>query len=185
MNGLTRCCAGLVVSVVALALAACSGPGELAEKTYNADRGVTVYESDPISFSNSRLQSGLGKNRSLIMEARASCQGRDCVPNEVSLIFSTSSNSSIFLTDRSISLSTGDETYEWEEQRDTDTFEGETIIGQISRVQISLEQLRDIAAARTVNCSIGGSPFQLSFEDRRPLRQLTEKFGQSTEGASS
>lgn len=175
-----RCWAGLISLVIVYTLGACSGSGELVETTYNTDRGVTTYEAAPISFTSSRMQSGLGRNRSLVLEARASCRGQACVPEEVALVFSTSSNSSIFLTDRSIVLDTGEETYEWNEPRDTDTFEGETVIGQITRINVTLEELQDIASAETVDCSIGGASFQLSFRDRGPLRQMVEVFESET-----
>ena len=178
-NRRLRSCATVLAAFFVLSLTACSGSGELAEKSYNPTANRTVYEAKPISFTSTRMQSGLGKNRSLAMKAVATCQGRDCIPNQVELVFSTSSNSSIFLTNRSVSLSTGDETYEWEERRDTDSFEGETVIGRITSITLTTEQLKNIAIARTLDCSIGGAPFQLSFKDRRPLRQLTEKFGPS------
>lgn len=168
----------LIVLIVGIALAGCgSGTRALVESEYNDNRNVTTYEAKRITIGFDGGGMGTyGGRQNIELRVSASCEGQQCRPSAVKVLFYTNSSTPLYISDRSVVFEADSETYEWEknpnERRATETGR---VVGKIVEVTMTPEQLVQFARAERVNGQLGSIRFNLSFNKRKPLRMLAQR----------
>jgi len=168
-----------------LLLAGCSG-GQKALKSYDAQSGQTTYETQ--SYTVSTLSgASIASSKSISMRAVGQCTGRGCTPNIVSLVFSTSAQQQLQVSglggqisadDARITWSSTDATEGYKNVKDEDMM---NVIGRFASVDLTLNQLAQIANASSVQGNIGGQSLNLGSGVQAGLASLLQKI----EGESS
>lgn len=168
-----------VLLLSACVWAAGCAPSIAPTRSYNETKNITTYKSAPVTVVNALSSGGLGASASVEMQARASCTGPTCMPEETSLIFSIDSNgnaSRIGLNNRSIVLDASGVEFSWTDPAsEDDTDEFSTVTGVISVVSVNLSQFEYIARAPVVTGSIGNRTFRLTQSERRPLTTFLDQ----------
>jgi hypothetical protein len=163
----------LLTSILALALCVgCAGQRPIA--TYKAASSTTVYRSRLITVAQRLSEQGYGNASSLTMQALARCRGRNCTPDLVRLMFSTSGNTGVVFEDRTIHLSADGQSYTWEDQmplRRRGVQERATT-GQIAGVRLRLSGLERLAGATSVTGRVGGRSVEIDGHGQEKLRRF-------------
>lgn len=148
---------------------------EVVRAEYDRGKNVTTYQTHKIKISKIDWQTVHGRSRSLRFQARAACLGQSCTPNRFTFTFYTSGPDPIYLSDRDVTLRADGEKWEWERKLNRKVTESAPIIGRIVEIQLSQQQLSRLAEAEQVEGVLGSAPFELTFEERSPLRMLLKK----------
>jgi hypothetical protein len=163
----------VLASILALALCVgCAGQRPIA--TYKADSNTTVYRSRLITVAQRLSEQGYGNSSSLTMQALARCQGRNCTPDLVRLMFSTSGNTGVVFENRTIHLSADGQSYTWEDQmplRQRGVQEQATT-GQIAGVRLRLPGLERLVNATSVTGYVGGRSIEIDGYGQEKLRRF-------------
>jgi len=161
--------------VAALALCAgCAHQRPIA--TYKAASNTTMYRSRLITVAQRLSDQGYGNSSSMTMQALARCQGRNCTPDVVRLMFSTAGNTGVVFEDRTIRLSADGKSYTWKDQiplRRRGVRE-QTTSGQIAGVRLRLSGLERIVNATSVTGRVGGRAIEIDDHGREKLRRFLD-----------
>lgn len=181
---------GLSLFVASLAIAlfgsGCTSTG-LVNTNYDAQQNRTAYETDPIGIPGMSWSSGYGSSNSLEVWAEADCQGQQCRPDRVRLVFQLSGSSSLRMENRNVELVANGQKFgsarEMGDVRDTD--EEAAAMGVIATMEMPFDDFRTIAEAEEVTGSVGTSGFTLSYSKRGPFQALVRQVTGEAEVAQS
>lgn len=145
--------------------------------SYDASQNATSYETRSLTISTSRSNAlGLQGRQLLTMRAAAACMGRDCVPDEILLVFANAGENETALYYEPLEIEADDENYTWTDLLDRE--EAERISpGDFLRVPIARRDFERLAQAQEVTGSLGETPFRLSYDERAPFRELMLQLG--------
>jgi hypothetical protein len=167
-----------------LLLAGCSG-GQKALQSYDVQSGQTKYETQ--SYTVSTLSgASIASSKSISMRAVGQCTGRDCTPNTVSLVFSTSAQQQLQVSGLGGEVSTSDTQITWSSAEASEGYENVTdedmmnVIGSFASVDLTVKQLAQIANASSVHGEIGGQSFNLGSGVRSGLQSLLQKMNRQS-----
>lgn len=173
---------GGIILVSGLVAGCASTPPVTAD--YDTSEDVTVYETKSISASNWSMGSVYGGRSNLRVHALAACNGQECTPDEVTLIFQISGTSDLQMNNRSVELSAdGKEFHSESGPRGTPQHFGEIdrTMGYVGSLQLSLDEFETISEAEDLSGRLGASEFTLSYGRRSAFRALI----QQAQGGSS
>lgn len=165
-----------IIGLLVLLLGGCTAT-EPVMVSYDAARNATSYETRPLTISTGRSNAlGLQGRELLTMRATAACMGRDCVPDELLLVFSNAGENETALYYEPLEIEADDENFTWTDLLDRE--EAERISpGDFLRVPIARSDFARLAQAQEVKGSLGETPFRLSYEQRAPFRDLMLQLG--------
>lgn len=157
-------------------LGGCAAP-EPVKVAYDATSNATSYESRSLTISTNRSNAlGLQGRQLLTMRAAAACLGRDCVPDEVLLVFANAGENETALYYEPLEIEADAANYTWTDLLDRE--EAERISpGDFLRVPMDRSDFAQLAQAQEVRGSLGETPFRLSYDERAPFRELMLQMG--------
>lgn len=162
-----------------LVLGGCAG-GQNTTVSYDSDADRTTYETRTYTVS-SISGSNYASSKSITVRAIADCQGADCTPEEASLVFTAGGNEQLSLSGVNGRIVADDTEIEWSNADANADFVHRTddrilqVVGEFATVALSLDQLRQIATASSVDGSIGGQPLNLDSGMQSGLQNLLQK----------
>lgn len=170
-------------------LAGCGSPG--ATVTYAPSSDQTTYRTR--SYTVSQISgANFASAKSINLRAIGRCQGQNCTPESVQLVFSASGNSSLSLTGLDGEITADGTQIDWssaeagQSHTASDDDQMVNVVGTFATVELSLAQLEEIATASTVQGSIGGTSLDLSSGIQSGFRSLLQKIrGSSTTDESA
>jgi len=160
-----------LVLIVVLA-SGCAGQRPIA--VYHASEDRMVYQTREITVIR-QLTDGYASSSSLTMQGRARCQGKNCTPEVVRLMFSVSGSAGVSFQDRTVRLSADGRVYEWADSlpiEEENVLSRASVAGQIAGVRLRPSELEQIATATSVTGSIGGRSFDVGDRGKAQLRRL-------------
>lgn len=178
-----------VVPILAIALLAsgCTSTG-LVDTDYDAQQNRTAYESDAIGVPGMSWGSGYGSSKSLEVRAEAECQGRECRPDRVRLVFQVSGSGRVRMENRNVELVANGQKFGSARRTGDvrDTYDEAAAMGVIATMEMPFRDFRTIAEAEEVTGSVGTSGFTLSYSRRGPFQALVRQVtGEDEAGQSS
>lgn len=181
---------GLLAGIATLFFAGgCTSTG-LVKTNYDAQQNRTEYESDAIAIPGMSWGSGYASSKSLEVWAEGDCQGQQCQPNRIRLIFQISGSGTLRMENRNVELTANGQTFgsarELGDVRDTD--EEAAALGVVATMEMPFSDFKTIAEAEEVRGSIGTSSFTLRRSKRGPFQALVRQVtgeGESTNSESS
>lgn len=164
----------LPISILVLVVGAgCAG--QRAITSYNASSNTTEYRSRSITVAQQLSGEGYGNSSSLQLEATADCEGKNCTPDVITLMFSTSGSSGIVFENRSIEISADERSFTWEDQARL-KWSGvkgmATVAGQIAGVRLKRSGFEQILNSASVTGTLGGRGFEVDDRDKMVLRRF-------------
>ncbi|MFP4229324.1 MAG: hypothetical protein ACLFTE_10930 [Salinivenus sp.] len=144
----------LWVLVVFGLVAGCAGSSG-AIMSYDSEDDEMRYEAGPMTVAQ-RGGGGYGSQTSIQMRVRATCEGRDCVPDEARMTFSAEGESDVAISSRKVSVTADDQTFEWGREVNWRRQEDmQSITGHIVSITLPLSDLDEIATASAVDGRLG------------------------------
>lgn len=119
------------------------------------------------------------------MRAIARCQGTNCAPNQVQLVFSASGNQQLSLSGVDGQFVANGTRITWssaEASEDLGPVSEDRVLnvtGKFATVDLQLDQFRTLATASSIKGSIGGQPLDISSGVQSGLQDLLQKIPQS------
>lgn len=174
-----------------LLIAGCRGSQDVAV-SYDSDENTTTYETSP--YTVSRASGGnYGESKSIDMQAVARCQGSDCSPSTVQLTFTATGSEKLALSGVGGEITADGTTVDWTSAEAGKAFsnvqrdEINRVIGQFATVELTLDQLEQVATASSVEGSIGGMSLSFSSGVQSGLQNLLQEIrqGEETQQSSS
>lgn len=143
---------------------------------YDADDRVTAYKTDRVPLPSIEWGSTLGGGASVSVQAQAWCLGRECTPQQVSLVFHVSGGTETFMNDRSVEIVADGRTLYSGDGGQREELKDQKIpsVGVIAVADLRYQRFRTLATAEEVRGAIGTSEFTISYSDRAPLRAFLE-----------
>lgn len=142
---------------------------------------ASSYESDRIVMGYRDMSGGLASNQRVMWRAMASCTGKDCTPDEVTLVFYNDTSRDLNLDYRRIQILVDDVHHEWEDQsRITERPEYRVPPGEFLRVSLAGSAFADLSRAQKVDVLMGETGtgvFRVSFDRRAKFRTFAEALG--------
>ncbi len=170
----------LSVAFVVVMISGCSGP-EPVSTSYDDKADRTAYQTKPIHLGRYST-GGLSSGKSVRLIGAAICRGAACTPQQAYLIFSvrdeTNAGSDLFMGDRSLSLQINGERFAWANDPLWESAKDTSIDGEVTRLPLTVKQLSRIARADRVQGTLGSMRFNLSYQQREPLRLLVDRLSQ-------
>lgn len=172
----------IALLLVSLLVFGCGESREVAV-SYDGKKNRTTYKTKTHTVSNTtRLEMGLGSAsaKAIAVRAVASCQGPNCIPSKVRLVFSVSGGAKFDLSGAGGELIADDLHVQWSSveaggrpSRGGSRFY--TAKGVFATIDLDLDQLRKISTASSVEGTIGGRPLEFGSEVRSAFRGLLEE----------
>lgn len=181
MNALRASLASLLALLL---VAGCGGSG--ATMSYEPSSDQTTYRTRSYTVS-SISGANFASAKSINLRAVGRCQGQNCTPESVQLVFSASGNSALSLSGLEGEIVANGTTIEWTSseagQASADVGDDELInvVGNFATVDVSLSQLEQIATASSVEGTIGGTSLNLN----RGIQSGFQNFLQKIRSGSS
>lgn len=182
----------LLLSVVAGLVVGCLG-SRGAQVSYDSDENLTRYEVGNYTVST-RSGSNFATSKSINMRAVGQCEGANCSPDVVQLIFTASGNQQLSLSGLDGKIVADEMKFDWstaDASQSSGIRANDQMIrasGKFAVVDVPVGTLKKIATASSVEGSIGGqsldlgSSVQAGFQDL--LRKMSPKSSNSeTSGA--
>lgn len=166
-----RSFAAIFICAVLAVLGGCTASGRLSKehKVYTCTTGRQAME---VRFASDALVD-VGN---VYYKIQASCEGTNCIPEEVRLSFYLSNGSSnIYLSSRALTIRAAGNRYHWQRRQWRNVFRSPPVVGRIISVTLDTEALKLIANAKDVTGSLASQPFTWSYEMRKPLRKLLDQ----------
>lgn len=172
---LRPCSVPRLAILAAFLLAGCATNRAPVSVHYRTNQNETVYRTVNIDLGPLFESGGLGQDPRVGMRGWATCPGENCQPREAWLSFSLqrAAKQMQLVSDRSVTLRTDEEVYSWEQKNVVGS--RAPTHGEIARIALGMDALKDVATAQNVTGTIGSEEFSLSREERAPLRALYEK----------
>lgn len=181
----TRTVTSLSVIFGLLLLSGCATSSEPVEEMYDDTANRTIYRTSKIRLSDIQMTAGIQKQNRFYMRVVGRCSGQKCTPSEYSIHFIKQGTQSVTLGGRDISLTIGTETITWDDPQTRDVNQTTTIrSGIFAKIQVSSGQLSTIGAVSEVTGSVGGTGFEIPYENRSPIRALMSQLEGRKEAAS-
>ena len=175
--------------ILAGLLVGCATSSEPVAVSYDTASEQTVYETGGMQLGDIDIATGLTRQIEFQVHVVGACQGKDCAPTRYELEFGKRGPQPVQLPGRDVSLQIGSETITWRDPQNREVDRGTQIrSGTFARVDLTPKQLSTLANASDVDGTVGGIRFELSYEEREPLRRLLsrlEKTESEKEEASS
>lgn len=166
-----------------LLIVGCGG-GQQATVSYNSSSNRTTYQTRSYTVS-SISGANFASSKSITMRAVARCQGTNCTPNQVQLVFSASGNQQLSLSGVDGQLVANGTRITWSSAEASKGLgpvsedRALNVIGTFASVDLELKQLRTLATATSIKGSIGGQSLNISSGVQSGLQELLRKIPQS------
>lgn len=147
--------------ILALLLVAGCQASQEVTVSHDPDQNMTTYETGPYTVS-SASGGNYGESKSIDMRAEARCRGSDCSPSAVQLVFTATGSEKLSLSGVGGKITADGTTVNWTSAEAAVGFspmspdEVTQVTGQFATVELTLDQLEQIATASSVKASIGG-----------------------------
>jgi len=182
MNALRSC---FLCACTLLLISGCS-TGPTVSRDYDSETGKTIYQTR--SYTVSTLSgSNIGSSKSISMQAIGQCLGQGCQPNMVQFVFSATGNQRLQLSGLDGQIVADGTRITWSTNDAAEGYQNPSeeqainVVGRFAAVDVSLDQLSQIATASSVDGSIGGQSLRLGSGIQTSFRTLLQKI----EGPSS
>lgn len=158
-------------------LSGCASSKPPVTAQYDGTRNETTYETRRISLGPMFQGSGLSAGTRVYLRAFGDCRGQSCQPREAWLAFvSEGGNTDLRIANRAVTITADGEKHRWQpKDYELQAQNTSPLLGEIVRVSLDLETLRQIAMAEQVSGTLAQDSFRLSERQREPLRQLWER----------
>jgi len=180
------------VLLFALLLAAGCGSSKEVVVSYDSEQNRMMYKTQSYSISNAKLDTGLGSSSSETVDVRAvaQCQGSDCTPRMVRLVFKTSGGAELAISGAGGEIVADGTRIAWnsveaggQPSRGGGRFYEAR--GVFATVDLRLDQLEQIASASSADGSIGGRPLTLDADVQSGFQTLLREIRGKTASASA
>jgi hypothetical protein len=145
---------------------------------FDPGSGQTVYQSPKVLVGNINMTGGLASGHRVMMQAFASCAGRECKPNQVEIAFYNDSSADLNLDYRRVEITFGSKTLEWEDVgRLHESMKTEVPRGEFTRVPVSRADFAGMASAQDVQIVFGltgTTTLRVPLDRRAGFRDLVE-----------
>lgn len=165
-----------------LVLGGCAG-GQNTTVSYNPDANRTTYETRSYTVS-SISGANYASSKSITVRAIARCQGSNCAPEQVQLVFSASGNQQLSLSGIDGQIVANGNQINWTNAEANTGLDPVTedqvvrITGKFAVVNLPLSQLETIATAPSVEGSIGGQSLDINSGVQAGFQDLLRKIPQ-------
>ena len=170
----------LVAFLMLLALYGCA-TAESVGVHYDPTADRSSFESDRIVLGYRDMSSGLVSNQRVMWQALASCSGKDCIPDEVTLAFFNDTSRDLNLDYRRLQVIVDGVSHDWRDlSRVTEPADYRVPQGEFLRVSLAGAAFVKVAHAQQVEVlfgETGTSTFTVSFGRRAGFRAFVEVVG--------
>lgn len=167
-SGVTLLIAALLFSPLISGCA--SGPP--VTTTYQENRNRTVYETESMRLSNVRMSSSYSAPPRFYAVVSGKCEGRNCSPSSYNMRFVVDKDTPLEMGERKLTIFVDGNHFDFPPPDQDRTDRTVRVSGIITSVQLTPEQLRQIARSSNVHGTMSGIPFQLSKRSREPIVEL-------------
>ena len=166
-----------------------SGPA--VTTSFNENSGQSTYQTRQYTVST-LSGANIGSSKSISMQAIGQCQGRGCKPRRVQLVFSAGGNQQLQLSGLNGKLVADNTRINWTTAEVSKNYGSGmdntvlNVVGRFAAVNVSPNQLKQLATASSVQGDIGGVSLRIGSGVQTGLQQLHQRVtGQSTSSESS
>ncbi|GAB5521447.1 MAG: hypothetical protein RhofKO_36980 [Rhodothermales bacterium] len=170
----------LFTAVVAVA---CASPAAVQVRTDPAT-GLHTYESSRTTMGHRSLNAGLAANQRVMWQAVAACDGANCVPDQVALVFFNNTGRDLNLDYRRFEMIVDGTSQEWyDSSRDAEPNYFTVPPGEFLRVTLDQADFMRFVEAEQVELRFGESGtsvFTVGPDRRAIFREFAETAGLTT-----
>lgn len=169
----------LVLFSLFILIGGCGG-GQQATVSYDASANRTTYQTRSYTVSTVSGEN-YASSKKITMRAVAHCQGTECAPERVQLIFSATGTRPLSLSDVNGEIVADGSQITWtssEANPDLSSIaENRTlrVSGKFAVIDLQLSQLETIATAESAEGSIGGQPIYIKSGAKSGFQELLRK----------
>lgn len=171
----TTCFAALAAVVVTYAFAGCAAT-QTAQVHYDPVEDLTTFRSAKVLIGRVSMSSGLSSGQRVMMQVFGTCEGPDCIPSTVDLLFLNEGDRDLNLDYRRIELEFAGRSLAFEDVgRYDEPTQYAVPRGEFVRVPASLSDFEEMVSAdeaAIVFGSTGTTQFELSNAQMAPLRSF-------------
>jgi hypothetical protein len=167
-------------------VAGCRGSQDVTV-SYNSEKNTTTYKTGPYTVSRTSSEN-YGGSKSIDLRAVARCQGSNCSPSTVQLVFSASGGEELALSGAGGKITADGSTVSWTSAEAGKAFstmsrdQVNRVIGQFAAVELTLNQVEQIATASSIRGSIGGMSLNLRSGVQSGFQKLLQKIRRGGDG---
>lgn len=141
--------------------------------TQDASSGDFTFKTKTVPANFGLSSNSYSGTVTVLYQAQAKCEGVNCVPDQVELLFRRESSfNTLYLNNRNLTIRAGNQSYEWKEAYRPNINETQRVVGVIKSVILDWDQFVQIATSYDVTGNLAGENFKWTYENRAPLRTL-------------
>jgi len=148
-----------LIPLLTVLLVGCAGGTSIA--SYDSSNDQTLYQTGTIRVAQAATES-FASQTSIVMQAVAGCGGKECSPEEVSLIFSLEGTSNLRLSAPTLTVNTEENQWTWRDEKAE--YSGGKIgrtEGRLLKVTIPMSDLAELAHASSLTGALGEKSLNL------------------------